>query len=63
MLDSKVKDELFQLLDDLEEYMDDKADADGDSEGMHHNKEMQFLVEIEQIRQKILKNKADIILW
>jgi hypothetical protein len=34
--------DLSQLLSDLDEYMGNRADADGDSEGFHPNKEMQL---------------------
>lgn len=38
--------DLEQLLIDLEEYFDQKADADGDSEGIYPNKEMQLLTSV-----------------
>jgi hypothetical protein len=34
--------DLVQLFDDLIEFLDDQADADGDSEGFHPNKAMQL---------------------
>lgn len=41
-----TKKELVDLLIELKEYMDDRADADGDSEGFHPNKEMTLSIEI-----------------
>jgi hypothetical protein len=40
------KTELMSLLYDLKDYMEDRADAEGDSEGMRPNKEMTFLTKI-----------------
>ena len=45
-------DELIDLLIELDEYFDDKADADGSSEGYTPNKEMRFLVKIRQYLEK-----------
>ena len=45
-------DELIDLLVELEDYFDDKADADGSSEGYTPNKEMRFLVKIRQYLEK-----------
>jgi hypothetical protein len=40
------KNELIGLLESLYEYMDQRADADADSDGQYPNEEMRFLVEI-----------------
>jgi hypothetical protein len=45
-------DELIDLLVELEDYFDNRADADGSSEGYTPNKEMQFLVAIRLILDK-----------
>ena len=45
--------EQAELLTDLLEYMDNRADADGDSEGFTPNTEMSFKVRIEEALEKI----------
>lgn len=40
--------DLCQLLDELDEYMGDRADADGDSEGFYPNAEMRLQGSIKQ---------------
>lgn len=49
----KVKNELIDLLKELENYMEDKADADYINEQPVSNEEMKFLLRIEEVRGKI----------
>lgn len=43
------KSELIDLLQRLHEYMDDRSDADGDSEGYRPNEEMSLMIEIDDM--------------
>ena len=45
--------EQAELLTELLEYMDDRACADGDSEGFTPNKEMSFQIRIEEVLKKL----------
>lgn len=44
-----TKDDLIRVLEKCREYFADKADADGDSEGMYANEEMQLQTEVEAL--------------
>jgi hypothetical protein len=43
----------LDLLDRLIEYMESRADADGNSEGIYPNQEMLLLNELESLREKL----------
>lgn len=43
------KEQLIDLLERLHEYMDNRSDADGDSEGHHPNEEMSLMIEIDDM--------------
>jgi hypothetical protein len=47
------KDELIDLLHRLHEYMENRSDADGDSEGYRPNEEMSLSVEISDMLYKL----------
>lgn len=51
----KLPEELLDLLTRLEEYMDNKIDADHDGEQFQPNAEMRFLTEIREAIDKIEK--------
>jgi hypothetical protein len=49
----------LDLLDRLIEYMESRADADGDSEGIYPNEEMRLLNELESLREKLTEIKKE----
>ena len=58
--DDDVKNQIIDLLHELKEYFQDRADADGDSEGMYPNKEMQIQTSIEDVLSLIDVSKKPI---
>lgn len=53
-----LKNQIIDLLHELKEYFHDRADADGDSEGMYPNKEMQIQTSIEDLLSQIDLEKS-----
>jgi len=54
-----MKEDLEQLLIDLEEYFDDRADIDYNVDGFRHvpNEAMKFLTRIQEIKEQLNANK------
>jgi len=52
-----TKDEIIYLLERLEDYMDDKADASFEDHWMRPNKEMTFVVDIRNAIESLQKSE------
>lgn len=49
----KLKDESIDLLTSIWEYMDSRADVEGDSEHLRPNEEMSFKTQIDELLEKL----------
>ena len=49
----KLKDESIDLLTSIWEYMDSRADVEGDSEHLRPNEEMSFKTQIDKLLEKL----------
>jgi hypothetical protein len=51
--EQSIKNETIDLLTSLWEYMDNRADVEGDSEHLRPNEEMKFKTQIDELLEKL----------